>query len=72
MPGVPGLPPCPLPPLIVLPFVQKKMSSSVVRRLGIPECILLVTQRITKYPVLFQRILQCTKGWCHPQSHFLG
>lgn len=43
-------------------FVKKKMSSSVVRRLGIPECILLVTQRITKYPVLFQRILQCTKG----------
>lgn len=38
------------------------MSSAVVRRLGIPECILLVTQRITKYPVLFQRILQCTKG----------
>ncbi|KAM9092103.1 A-kinase anchor protein 13 isoform 7-T7 [Megaptera novaeangliae] len=42
-------------------FVKKKMSSSVVRRLGIPECVLLVTQRITKYPVLFQRILQCTK-----------
>ncbi|XP_063494667.1 A-kinase anchor protein 13 isoform X5 [Symphalangus syndactylus] len=42
-------------------FVKKKMSSSLVRRLGIPECILLVTQRITKYPVLFQRILQCTK-----------
>ncbi|XP_016065084.1 PREDICTED: A-kinase anchor protein 13 isoform X3 [Miniopterus natalensis] len=42
-------------------FVKKKLSSSVVRRLGIPECILLVTQRITKYPVLFQRILQCTK-----------
>ncbi|XP_069909573.1 A-kinase anchor protein 13 isoform X23 [Oryctolagus cuniculus] len=42
-------------------FVKKKMSSSVVRRLGIPECILLVTQRITKYPVLFQRILQCTR-----------
>ncbi|XP_064123159.1 A-kinase anchor protein 13 isoform X3 [Loxodonta africana] len=42
-------------------FVKKKMSSSVVRRLGIPECILLVTQRITKYPVLFQRMLQYTK-----------
>ncbi|XP_045427962.1 A-kinase anchor protein 13 isoform X3 [Pipistrellus kuhlii] len=42
-------------------FVKKKMSSAVVRRLGIPECILLVTQRITKYPVLFQRLLQCTK-----------
>ncbi|XP_033022694.1 A-kinase anchor protein 13 isoform X2 [Lacerta agilis] len=42
-------------------FIKKKMSSSVVRRLGIPECILLVTQRITKYPVLLQRILQHTK-----------
>uniref|UniRef100_A0A6Q2YBN8 DH domain-containing protein n=1 Tax=Esox lucius TaxID=8010 RepID=A0A6Q2YBN8_ESOLU len=41
---------------------QKKMSSTIVRRLGIPECILLVTQRITKYPVLLQRILQHTKG----------
>ncbi|XP_039768227.1 A-kinase anchor protein 13 isoform X3 [Ornithorhynchus anatinus] len=41
-------------------FVKKKMSTAVVRRLGIPECILLVTQRITKYPVLFQRILQYT------------
>ncbi|KAM7151502.1 A-kinase anchor protein 13 isoform 3-T3 [Macrochelys suwanniensis] len=42
-------------------FIKKKMSSTVVRRLGIPECILLVTQRITKYPVLLQRILQYTK-----------
>ncbi|XP_046897205.1 A-kinase anchor protein 13 isoform X3 [Hypomesus transpacificus] len=41
-------------------FIKKKMSSSIVRRLGIPECILLVTQRITKYPVLMQRILQHT------------
>ncbi|XP_063781811.1 A-kinase anchor protein 13 isoform X3 [Pseudophryne corroboree] len=42
-------------------FIKKKRSSAVVRRLGIPECILLVTQRITKYPVLLQRILQYTK-----------
>ncbi|KAK3533714.1 hypothetical protein QTP70_023967 [Hemibagrus guttatus] len=42
-------------------FIRKKMSSSIVRRLGIPECILLVTQRLTKYPVLLQRILQHTK-----------
>ncbi|XP_059391815.1 A-kinase anchor protein 13 isoform X4 [Carassius carassius] len=41
-------------------FIKKKMSSPVVRRLSIPECILLVTQRITKYPVLLQRILQHT------------
>ncbi|XP_078539285.1 A-kinase anchor protein 13 isoform X2 [Lissotriton helveticus] len=42
-------------------FMKKKMSSTVVRRLGIQECILLVTQRITKYPVLLQRILEYTK-----------
>lgn len=42
-------------------FIKKKMSSSIVRRLGIPECILLVTQRITKYPVIIQRLLQHTK-----------
>ncbi|KAJ8417429.1 hypothetical protein AAFF_G00286560 [Aldrovandia affinis] len=42
-------------------FIKKKMSSPVVRRLGIPECVLLVTQRITKYPVLLQRMLQNTK-----------
>ncbi|XP_033933591.1 LOW QUALITY PROTEIN: A-kinase anchor protein 13-like [Pseudochaenichthys georgianus] len=41
--------------------IKKKMSSSIVRRLGIPECILLVTQRITKYPVLIQRMLQHTR-----------
>ncbi|CAJ1057087.1 A-kinase anchor protein 13 [Xyrichtys novacula] len=41
--------------------IKRMMSSSIVRRLGIPECILLVTQRITKYPVLLQRILQHTK-----------
>ncbi|CAI9607419.1 unnamed protein product, partial [Staurois parvus] len=42
-------------------FIKKKGSSTLVRRLGIPECILLVTQRITKYPVILQRILQYTK-----------
>ncbi|XP_059808918.1 A-kinase anchor protein 13-like isoform X4 [Hypanus sabinus] len=42
-------------------FVRKKMTSSIVRRLGIQECILLVTQRITKYPVIVQRIIHLTK-----------
>ncbi|XP_075996739.1 A-kinase anchor protein 13-like, partial [Genypterus blacodes] len=42
-------------------FIKRIRSSTIVRRLGIPECILLVTQRITKYPVLIQRILQHTK-----------
>ncbi|XP_008403048.1 A-kinase anchor protein 13 isoform X7 [Poecilia reticulata] len=42
-------------------FIKKKRSSNTVRRLDIPECILLVTQRITKYPVLIQRMLSHTK-----------
>ncbi|KAM9376696.1 A-kinase anchor protein 13-like isoform 2-T2 [Pholidichthys leucotaenia] len=42
-------------------FIKRIMSSTVVRRLSIPECILLVTQRITKYPVLMQRLLQHTR-----------
>uniref|UniRef100_A0A3Q1EVS2 DH domain-containing protein n=1 Tax=Acanthochromis polyacanthus TaxID=80966 RepID=A0A3Q1EVS2_9TELE len=46
-------------------FIKRIMSSSIVRRLSIPECILLVTQRITKYPVLIQRILQHTKDEDH-------
>lgn len=49
-------------PVCIFVSMQKTMSSSIVRRLNIPECILLVTQRITKYPVLIQRILQHTKG----------
>ena len=41
---------------------QKVGQLSIVRRLGIPECFLLVTQRITKYPVLVERIIQNTEG----------
>nr|DBA28591.1 TPA: hypothetical protein GDO54_008920 [Pyxicephalus adspersus] len=42
-------------------LMKKIGNSSIVRRLGVPECILLVTQRITKYPVLVERILQNTE-----------
>ncbi|KAM4038030.1 A-kinase anchor protein 13 isoform 2-T2 [Anomaloglossus baeobatrachus] len=41
-------------------FVKKKSSSPLVRRMGIPECLLLVTQRITKYPIILERILHYT------------
>ncbi|XP_075714325.1 A-kinase anchor protein 13 isoform X2 [Rhinoderma darwinii] len=41
-------------------FVKKKSSSPIVRRMGIPECLLLVTQRITKYPIILERILHYT------------
>ncbi|XP_029141793.1 rho guanine nucleotide exchange factor 2-like, partial [Protobothrops mucrosquamatus] len=57
----------------VLIFLQEKdqkyifptlrlSRSSVLRRHGVQECILLVTQRITKYPGLIDRILQNSKG----------
>lgn len=41
---------------------QKIGQLPLVRRLGIPECFLLVTQRITKYPTLVERIIQNTEG----------
>ncbi|XP_062291104.1 rho guanine nucleotide exchange factor 28 [Scomber scombrus] len=42
-------------------FIKQQGNNSLVRRKEIPECILLVTQRITKYPVLLERILQYTQ-----------
>ncbi|XP_058166136.1 rho guanine nucleotide exchange factor 28 isoform X2 [Dasypus novemcinctus] len=42
-------------------FIKLRNSNLLARRRGIPECILLVTQRITKYPVLVERILQYTR-----------
>lgn len=41
---------------------QQQSNNSLVRRREVPEFILLVTQRITKYPVLLERILQYTQG----------
>ncbi|KAJ8286995.1 hypothetical protein GJAV_G00045820 [Gymnothorax javanicus] len=43
-------------------FIKQQSNNSLVRRREIPECILLVTQRITKYPVLVERILQHTEA----------
>ncbi|KFZ48668.1 Rho guanine nucleotide exchange factor 18, partial [Podiceps cristatus] len=43
-------------------LIKKIGNCSVVRRLGVQECILLVTQRITKYPVLVERIIQNTEA----------
>ncbi|XP_036069312.1 rho guanine nucleotide exchange factor 28 isoform X2 [Oryzias melastigma] len=42
-------------------FVRQQSNNSLVRRREVPEFILLVTQRITKYPVLLERILQHTQ-----------
>ncbi|XP_039662142.1 rho guanine nucleotide exchange factor 2-like [Perca fluviatilis] len=43
-------------------FVRRACRGPLLRRHGVQECILLVTQRLTKYPVLIQRILDNTKG----------
>ncbi|XP_072450413.1 rho guanine nucleotide exchange factor 18 isoform X2 [Chiloscyllium punctatum] len=43
-------------------LIKKLSNYAVVRRLGVQECILLVTQRITKYPVLVERIIQNTEA----------
>ncbi|KAM9439937.1 rho guanine nucleotide exchange factor 2-like, partial [Clarias gariepinus] len=43
-------------------FLKQQSSNSVIKRREIPEFLLLVTQRITKYPVLLERLLQHTEG----------
>ncbi|KAL7393461.1 hypothetical protein ABVT39_011202 [Epinephelus coioides] len=43
-------------------FIRRACRGPLLRRHGVQECILLVTQRLTKYPVLIQRILDYTKG----------
>ncbi|KAM8921707.1 rho guanine nucleotide exchange factor 2 isoform 3-T3 [Pelodytes ibericus] len=43
-------------------LIRKMTRSPLLRRHGVQECILLVTQRITKYPVLIDRILHNSKG----------
>ncbi|CAM4590135.1 unnamed protein product [Leuciscus chuanchicus] len=44
-----------------LALIRKICQLSIIRRLGIPEIILLITQRITKYPVLFERVIKYTE-----------
>lgn len=53
-----------------LVFVQRVSRGPWLRCHGVQECILLVTQRISKYPVLVQRILDNTTGES-PQSERL-
>ena len=40
---------------------QKCHGHRIVRRLSVPECFTLVTQRMTKYPLLLEAILKVTK-----------
>ncbi|XP_047238579.1 rho guanine nucleotide exchange factor 28-like isoform X4 [Girardinichthys multiradiatus] len=51
-----------------LNFVRQQSNNSLVRRREVPEFILLVTQRITKYPVLLEKILQYTQDGSQEHS----
>ncbi|EDO30666.1 predicted protein, partial [Nematostella vectensis] len=42
-------------------FVKKCGLNKFCRRLSVPECITLVTQRLTKYPLLIEAIIKTTK-----------
>lgn len=42
--------------------VQRLSRNPLLRCHGVQECILLVTQRISKYPVLIQHIMENTTG----------
>ncbi|KAF7659153.1 hypothetical protein LDENG_00002360 [Lucifuga dentata] len=53
-------------------FVKQQSNNSLVRRREVPEFILLVTQRITKYPVLLERILQYTQEGSQEHSDLSG
>ncbi|XP_060769019.1 rho guanine nucleotide exchange factor 28 isoform X3 [Neoarius graeffei] len=53
-------------------FIKQQSSNSLVKRREIPECILLVTQRITKYPVLLERILQYTEEGTQEHADISG
>ncbi|XP_029998419.1 rho guanine nucleotide exchange factor 28-like isoform X2 [Sphaeramia orbicularis] len=50
-------------------FVKQQSNNTLVRRRGVPEFILLITQRITKYPVLLERILQYTQEGTQEHCH---
>lgn len=42
-------------------FIKKCSMNKFCRRLSIPECITLVTQRLTKYPILIEAIVKTTR-----------
>ncbi|KAK3534810.1 hypothetical protein QTP86_026081 [Hemibagrus guttatus] len=46
-------------------FLRQLSSNSVIKRREIPEFLLLITQRITKYPILLERLMQHTNGTIH-------
>ena len=42
-------------------FVQQCSNNPLLRKMGIPECILTVSTRITKYPLLIEPLIKTAK-----------
>lgn len=42
-------------------FVRHCQSIPLLKKKGIPECILFVTQRLTKYPLLIEPLIKTSK-----------
>ena len=42
-------------------FVRQCQQNPLLKKKGIPECILFVTQRLTKYPLLIEALIKSTK-----------
>ncbi|GFT08559.1 rho guanine nucleotide exchange factor 28 [Nephila pilipes] len=42
-------------------FIKRSSSKPFCKSRGIPECILLITQRLTKYPLLIDALIKTTK-----------
>lgn len=44
----------------------------MLKKKGIPECILFVTQRLTKYPLLIEPLIKTTKDNKEEQSRLVN
>lgn len=42
-------------------FVRHCQQNPLLKKKGIPECILFVTQRLTKYPLLIEPLIKAAK-----------
>lgn len=50
-------------------FVRHCQNNPLLKKKGIPECILFVTQRLTKYPLLIEPLIKTSKENPHEQEH---
>nr|XP_018671959.1 rho guanine nucleotide exchange factor 28-like isoform X2 [Ciona intestinalis] len=50
-------------------FIKKCDKNPLTRRQGIPECALLVTQRVTKYPIMLQTLLENSNKKDHTEDY---